>query len=122
MPLPRKSSPQTLFDGQLVFSIEEEWTPVEGGQTYATGSILSFDMAQFVATGELPPVERPLLLRVGDTLIIHADHRPGEPAREDADDLVIEPAHISCQQPEVFEYLSPGEPISGTETLTASRL
>ncbi len=56
--------------------------------------------------GELPPVERPLLLRVGDTLIIHADNRPGEPAREDADGLVIEPAHISCQQPEVFEYLS----------------
>ena len=41
-----------------------------------------------------------------------ADNRPGEPAREDADGRVIEPAHISCQQPEVFEYLSPGEPIS----------
>ena len=57
MPLPRKSSPQTLFDGQLVFSIEEEWTPVEGGMTYPTGSILSFDMAEFVETGELPAVE-----------------------------------------------------------------
>lgn len=57
MPLPRKSSPQTLFDGQLVFSIEEEWTPVEGGETYPTGSILSFDMAEFVETGELPSVE-----------------------------------------------------------------
>jgi pyruvate kinase len=62
--------------------------------------------------GELPAVERPILLRVGDTLIIHADSRPGRPAREDADGLVIEPAHIACQQPEVFEYLSPGEPIS----------
>ena len=62
--------------------------------------------------GELPPVECPLLLCVGDTLIIHADNRPGEPAREDADGGVIEPAHISCQQPEVFEYLSPGERIS----------
>jgi pyruvate kinase len=62
--------------------------------------------------GELPPVERPLLLRVGDTLVIHGDNRPGEPAREDADGLVIDPAHISCQQPEVFAYLSPGEPIS----------
>ncbi len=62
--------------------------------------------------GELPPVERPLLLRIGDTLIIHGDNRPGEPAREDADGLVIEPAHIGCQQPEVFAYLSPGEPIS----------
>ena len=25
---------------------------------------------------------------------------------------MIEPAHIGCQQPEVFEYLSPGDPIS----------
>ncbi len=62
--------------------------------------------------GELPAVERPLLLRVGDTLVIHADGRPGEPAREDADGTIIEPAHIACQQPEVFDYLVPGEDIS----------
>jgi prolyl oligopeptidase len=57
MPLPRKSRPQALFDGQLVFSIEEDWTPVEGGETYPTGSILSFDMGEFVETGELPAVK-----------------------------------------------------------------
>ena len=62
--------------------------------------------------GELPAVERPLLLRVGDTLVIHADSRPGEPAREDADGAIVEPAHIACQQPEVFDYLVPGEDIS----------
>ena len=62
--------------------------------------------------GELPAVEQPLLLYVGDTLIIHADNRPGEPARTDADGIIVEPAHIACQQPEVFEFLSPGEKIS----------
>jgi pyruvate kinase len=62
--------------------------------------------------GELPAVELPLLLHVGDTLIIHRDAIPGEPAIEDADGVVLEPAHIACQQPEVFEYLSPGEAIS----------
>ena len=62
--------------------------------------------------GELPVVELPLLLHVGDSLIIHADDRPGEPAKVDADGIVIEPAHIACQQPEVFEFLSPGEEIS----------
>ena len=87
------------------------------GAYIATGTKLTLVRAGIgeklkYSVGELPPVERPLLLRVGDTLIIHADNRPGEPAREDADGLVIEPAHISCQQPEVFEYLSPGEPIS----------
>ena len=62
--------------------------------------------------GELPAVERPLLLHIGDTLIIHSDNVPGEPAKENADGVILEPAHIACQQPEVFEYLSPGETIS----------
>ncbi len=62
--------------------------------------------------GELPPVEQPLLLRVGDTLLIHADNTPGEPAREDADGIVVEPAHIACQQPEVCAFLSAGEEVS----------
>lgn len=62
--------------------------------------------------GELPAIERPLLLRVGDTLLIHAHNTPGEPATEDEDGAVIKPAHIACQQPEVFAYLSEGEAIS----------
>jgi pyruvate kinase len=62
--------------------------------------------------GELPAVEVPLLLQVGDTLLIDADGRPGEPAREDAEGNIVAPAHIACQQPEVFEYLSVGERIS----------
>lgn len=62
--------------------------------------------------GELPAVEQPLRLHVGDTLIVHADNRPGKPAVVDADGRVLEPAHISCQQPEVFEFLAEGETIS----------
>ena len=62
--------------------------------------------------GELPTVEVPLLLREGDTLLLHADPRPGEPAREDEEGRISAPAHIACQQPEVFEYLAPGDPVS----------
>jgi pyruvate kinase len=62
--------------------------------------------------GELPAVERPLLLRVGDTLLIHAENIPGEPAKEESDGQSPEPAHIACQQPEVFQYLSPGDTVS----------
>jgi len=62
--------------------------------------------------GELPAVETPLLLRVGDTLVLDAEATPGEPAREDSDGTVVAPAHISCQQPEVFSYLSVGDPAS----------
>ena len=87
------------------------------GSYIATGTKLTLsrrDVAEKLEyrVGELPPVERPLLLRAGDILIIHTDSRPGEPAREDADGTVVEPAHIACQQPEVFRFLVPGEPIS----------
>ena len=57
MPLPRKATPLGLFKGQLVFSIEQDWTPVEGGETYPAGAVLSFTMAEFAATGALPPIE-----------------------------------------------------------------
>lgn len=57
LPLPRKSTPALLFDGQLVFSIQQDWTPSEGGPTYPTGSVLSLDMETFAASGELPRIE-----------------------------------------------------------------
>lgn len=71
-----------------------------------TGEKLSYRV------GELPAVEQPLLLQVGDTLIVHRDNTPGEPAKEDADGVILDPAHIACQQPDVFEFLSAGETIS----------
>ena len=62
--------------------------------------------------GELPMIEQPLLLRPGDTLILHRDSIPGAPAVEDDDGKVIVPAHISCRQPEAFEFVSAGDRIS----------
>jgi prolyl oligopeptidase len=55
--LPRRVSPQALFGDQLIFSIEEEWTPEEGGETYPQGAVLSLSMSQLAATGELPAIE-----------------------------------------------------------------
>ena len=62
--------------------------------------------------GELPAIERPLRLCVGDTLRLTGDGAPGTPASETPDGTVIECAKIACQQPEVFQYLAPGEPVS----------
>ena len=61
--------------------------------------------------GELPAAEQPILLRPGDTLLLDRDPIPGVPAIEDADGEVIEPAHISCRQPEVFGLVVPGDRI-----------
>ena len=56
--------------------------------------------------GKLPTVEQPILLRPGDTLILTRAAIPGAPAVEDSHGKVVEPAHISCRQPEVFNYVS----------------
>ncbi|MGB5624923.1 MAG: pyruvate kinase, partial [Woeseiaceae bacterium] len=87
------------------------------GAYIATGSkfrLVRQDTGETLAyhIGELAPVEQPILLREGDTLILHRSNVPGEPAKEDADGNVIAPAHIACQQPEVFEFVASGDPIS----------
>jgi len=62
--------------------------------------------------GELPAVERPILLQPGDTLVLDKEAVPGEPALVDADGNVTEPAHISCNQPEVFGCVSVGHRVA----------
>jgi len=61
--------------------------------------------------GDLPAIENPILLRAGDTLLLHKEKMAGEPAFEDSDGKITEPAHISCQQPEVFKFVSVGDPV-----------
>jgi len=62
--------------------------------------------------GDLPAVAQPILLRPGDTLFLDRDAIPGAPAIENSAGDVIEPAHISCRQPEVFDFVSAGDRIS----------
>lgn len=61
--------------------------------------------------GHLPPTELPIVLRVGDTLILEKKQAPGEPAYLDADGLVLQPAHVSCRIPEIFQQISAGDPV-----------
>ncbi len=61
--------------------------------------------------GELPPVEEPILLHVGDTLILTRDGAPGSPAVLDADGTVQKPARVSCRPVEVFDQVAAGDPV-----------
>lgn len=61
--------------------------------------------------GTLAPIEVPIILFEGDTLILHRDARAGEPAVSETDGLVVQPAHIACRQPEVFRFISAGDPV-----------
>jgi pyruvate kinase len=66
---------------------------------------LSRDGAVILAgrVGALPGVDAPIPLQAGDTLVLTRDTAPGEPARLDADGKVLEPAHIHCTLPAVFD-------------------
>lgn len=61
--------------------------------------------------GALSPLEQSILLKTGDTIIVHKDPRPGEPAQFDDSGKCIRPAHISCTLPEIFDDVKSGEPI-----------
>lgn len=61
--------------------------------------------------GALPALENALVLRTGDTLLIHGDPRPGEPASGGPGGGPARPAHIACAVPEVLQQVQPGEPV-----------
>lgn len=73
---------------------------------HQTGETLTYRV------GNLPAVEQPILLRRGDTLILHARSEPGEDAQKDGKGNVVTAAHIACQQPEVFPFVNAGDPVS----------
>jgi pyruvate kinase len=62
--------------------------------------------------GELPPAEQPIMLHVGDVLVLTKGGAPGTPAVLDKNDVVTEPARISCRPVEIFEQVAVNDPVS----------
>lgn len=60
---------------------------------------------------ELPPVEEPVVLNIGDTLVVTADPVAGHPACRGADGTVSKPATVPCSLPEVLAQVKAGERI-----------
>ncbi len=63
------------------------------------------------SVGPLPEVVLPLVLRVGDRLLLTPEEVPGGPALTDAKGRVKQPAHIPCTLPAVFQAAKPGHHI-----------
>jgi pyruvate kinase len=61
--------------------------------------------------GNLAVAVDPLVLHIGDTLLVVPDTQKGCEAKLDANGTVIEPARIPCSLPEVFRDARPGERI-----------
>ena len=62
--------------------------------------------------GELPPVEQPIMLHVGDSLVLTKDSAPGAPAVVDSNETVTIPARVSCRPVEIFEQVTVDDPVS----------
>ena len=58
--------------------------------------------------GALPAVAEPLLLAIGDTLVLTREDLPGMPAMRDGNGRVIAPAHVHCTLPAAFDHVAPG--------------
>jgi pyruvate kinase len=61
--------------------------------------------------GELLPSEQFINLHIGDTLLLHSAPLAGEPVRYDSQGNLVNPAHISCTLPEIFQFVKTGEPV-----------
>ncbi len=63
------------------------------------------------AVGEFVSSERPIVLQVGDTLLIDRSVKPGRPATHDSHGRTLTPAIIGCTLPEVFDDVRSGDSI-----------
>jgi prolyl oligopeptidase len=61
-PIPPKAEPEGLYRGQFLVSLKQDWSP-DDGQSFKSGDVVAFDLAQFLETRDLPPVS--LVFRPG---------------------------------------------------------
>jgi len=80
------------------------------GMRFRLVSHLSDDQEEF-HFGELPPVEQPILLHVGDALVLTKGGAAGSPAVLDKDGAVATPARVSCRPVEIFDQVAVEDPV-----------
>ena len=54
-PIPQKSTPNGVYRGRFVFTLEQNWTV--GDERFLSGDLVAFDLETFLETKELPVVE-----------------------------------------------------------------
>lgn len=54
-PIPPKSTPQGIHDGQLLVTLEQDWQP-EGQPAFQSGDLIAFDVEAFLDSHDLPAV------------------------------------------------------------------
>ncbi len=91
------------------------WAELDKTSYVTTGTAMRRARARGKAAaavvGELISSERPIVLHVGDTLLIERSLKPGRPATRDARGRVLTPAVIGCSLPDMFEDVRSGDAI-----------
>ncbi len=57
-PIPKKSTPEGIYRGQFLVSLQEDWSPDGQADTFRSGDLVAFDVAAFMESRSLPPVSR----------------------------------------------------------------
>ena len=55
-PIPKKSTPEGIYRGQFLVSLQEDWSPDGQADTFRSGDLVAFDVAAFMESRSLPPV------------------------------------------------------------------
>ncbi|MEZ6013005.1 MAG: prolyl oligopeptidase family serine peptidase, partial [Hyphomonas sp.] len=55
-PIPLKSTPNGVYAGQLLVSLQEDWAPEGQEETFKSGDLVAFDVEAFLSDRILPPV------------------------------------------------------------------
>ena len=56
-PIPPKSSPQGIYQGQFLLTLQQDWAPEGQPVAFKSGDLVAFDLELFLATRALPAVE-----------------------------------------------------------------
>ncbi|HQT25449.1 MAG TPA: pyruvate kinase, partial [Burkholderiales bacterium] len=75
------------------------------------GTKMEYAKGKAAETLDFSPDPLEIRLFEGDMLLLTRDPVPGEPQKVDASGNIVSPAHIPCQQPEVFSSLESGEKV-----------
>ena len=95
--------------------VEGVWTELHKTSYITMGTTMrragARGKAAAAVVGEFISNARPIVLHVGDTLLIDRSLKPGRPATHDGRGRVLTPAAIGCTLPEVFEDVRSGDAI-----------
>jgi len=87
MPIPAKSNPNEVYQGQMLVSLQEDWTIEGQEESFKSGDLVSFDMDAYLENYELPAVE--LVFRPTSRQSLEGVSRAGETALISINDNVV---------------------------------